>query len=107
MVNIQGEVLERGTNLHWGGLCSSVEVRGIEVRRRSEGEEDCLSVGSCLIRLLLLLQAVIKDFYGENPKESNSFARIISQHHVSRLEKLFTDGEVGVDSLLANMYRPI
>jgi acyl-CoA reductase-like NAD-dependent aldehyde dehydrogenase len=37
---------------------------------------------------------VIKQFYGEDPQQSESFARIISKDHTKRLAKLFEQGKV-------------
>ncbi len=40
------------------------------------------------------LQEVIREFYGENPEESNDFGRIINERHVARLEKLIDSKKV-------------
>eukprot|EP00033_Pygsuia_biforma_P004605 GCRY01005047.1.p1 GENE.GCRY01005047.1~~GCRY01005047.1.p1 ORF type:complete len:455 (+),score=99.85 GCRY01005047.1:207-1571(+) len=47
-------------------------------------------------KLVEAMRAVIAEFYGENPQESESFARIISQRHVQRLQGLIKDPEVTV-----------
>ncbi|EGG16246.1 aldehyde dehydrogenase [Cavenderia fasciculata] len=39
-------------------------------------------------------KVVLKDFYGENIKESPSFARVVSKQHTERLQKLFSCGKV-------------
>ena len=40
------------------------------------------------------IERYIKMFYGENPRNSPDFPRIISKQHVKRLEKLFQYGDV-------------
>ncbi|XP_024032931.1 aldehyde dehydrogenase family 3 member F1 isoform X2 [Morus notabilis] len=41
--------------------------------------------------LIDLLKKIIKRFYGENPKESKSVARIVNKHHFARLRNLLKD----------------
>ena len=36
----------------------------------------------------------LKDFYGENPKESNDLCRIINERHFDRLTKYLEDGDI-------------
>jgi aldehyde dehydrogenase (NAD+) len=44
-------------------------------------------------RLLDKLSQTIKEFYGEDPKQSQDFARIINDRHVARLKQLLDSGE--------------
>ncbi|KAL4612214.1 hypothetical protein ACB092_08G182400 [Castanea dentata] len=41
-----------------------------------------------------LMKSMIKEMFGENPKESHSIARIINKHHLLRLENLLKDPHV-------------
>lgn len=46
--------------------------------------------------LLSELAKTIREFYGDDPKSSPDFARIINERHVQRLAKLLTDGTIVV-----------
>jgi len=39
---------------------------------------------------------VVKEFYGENPKTSDSYGRIINSNHFNRLKALLPSGTVVV-----------
>ena len=41
-----------------------------------------------------LMKSMIKEMFGENPKESHSIARIINKQHLLRLENLLKDPHV-------------
>jgi aldehyde dehydrogenase (NAD+) len=43
---------------------------------------------------LELIRKYISRFYGENPRKSSDFARIINQHHFNRLQGLLEKGDV-------------
>ncbi len=45
-------------------------------------------------RLVDKLRATVKDFYGEDPKKSPDFTRIVNSRHVQRLSKLLGSGDV-------------
>ena len=40
------------------------------------------------------MKSMIKEMFGENPKESHSIARIINKQHLLRLENLLKDPHV-------------
>jgi len=44
--------------------------------------------------LLHLMQLAIRDFFGENPGSSADYSRIVSEHHVARLEQLLRGCEI-------------
>ncbi|MBW4605859.1 MAG: aldehyde dehydrogenase family protein [Hassallia sp. WJT32-NPBG1] len=56
--------------------------------------------------LLNSIKKHIREFYGEEPSKSNSYARIINQRHFYRLSELLKDGEilVGGDTNLEELY---
>jgi acyl-CoA reductase-like NAD-dependent aldehyde dehydrogenase len=45
-------------------------------------------------RLIDKLRATVKEFYGEDPKKSKDFARVVNSRHVQRLSKLLGSGDV-------------
>lgn len=44
--------------------------------------------------LLSNLVAAVRQFYGDDPKQSRDYARIINERHVDRLEKLLSSGAI-------------
>jgi aldehyde dehydrogenase (NAD+) len=44
-------------------------------------------------RLATLLASTVRDFYGDDPKQSPDYARVINGRHLQRLRKLLDDGE--------------
>ncbi len=46
--------------------------------------------------LLERMRATLRDFYGDDPKQSPHYARIVNERHVLRLEKLLGSGETVV-----------
>ena len=52
-----------------------------------------LAVGSVEAPLLGRIASVIREFYGDDPKKSLSYARIVNERHLQRLEKLLGSGE--------------
>jgi len=58
---------------------------------------DYLLVSDKLLEpLTLALKAQIKAMFGEEPKNSKSYGRIINQRHCQRIASYFTDGEIVV-----------
>eukprot|EP01132_Coremiostelium_polycephalum_P004858 gene4858-6054_t len=56
---------------------------------------DYLIVHKSIVQdLIEEFKVVLKEFYGVDPKENTSFARIISKQHTERLQKLFSNGKV-------------
>jgi aldehyde dehydrogenase (NAD+) len=56
--------------------------------------------------LTLVLKAQIKAMFGDDPKTSNSYGRIINQRHCQRIASYFTDGDIveGGESDIENCY---
>jgi len=56
--------------------------------------------------LTLALKSQIKTMFGDDPKTSNSYGRIINQRHCQRIASYFTDGEIvaGGESDIENCY---
>ncbi|MHB8878913.1 MAG: aldehyde dehydrogenase family protein [Myxococcaceae bacterium] len=52
-----------------------------------------LAVAPIEAALLGRIASVIREFYGDDPKQSPSFARIINDRHLQRLSKLLDSGE--------------
>ena len=53
----------------------------------------------CFVFQIELLKKFIKKFYGENPNNSRSIAKIINKHHFERLRNLLKDPGVA-DSIV-------
>ncbi len=47
-------------------------------------------------RLVDKLRATVKEFYGEDPKQSKDLTRVVNRRHVQRLSKLLGSGEVAL-----------
>jgi aldehyde dehydrogenase (NAD+) len=62
--------------------------------------QTCVAPDYCLVshqtkpRLIEALVEVVKEFFGEDPRRSPDFSRIINEHHFKRLTALLGDGEV-------------
>lgn len=60
----------------------------------------CIAIDYILVEkkfaptLVELLKIMIKEFFGENPKESHSMAKIINKQHLLRLKSLLKDPDV-------------
>ena len=46
-----------------------------------------------------LMKSMIKEMFGENPKESHSIARIINKQHLLRLKNLLKDPHVDASTV--------
>ena len=57
-------------------------------------------------KLIAELQSVLTDFYGAEPHDSSSYARIVSDRHFDRLQSMMTSGTpaVGGDSIKEDRY---
>jgi len=56
---------------------------------------DYLLVRKALVEpLSIALKAQIKAMFGEHPKDSKSYGRVINQRHCQRIANYFTDGEI-------------
>ena len=52
-----------------------------------------LAVGSVEAPLLGRIASVLREYYGDDPKQSQSYARIVNERHLLRLQKLLGSGE--------------
>jgi aldehyde dehydrogenase (NAD+) len=62
--------------------------------------QSCTSVDYVLVHqsmedaLVHRLEAAVREFYGDDPKESPDFARIVNERHHQRLSELLSEGEL-------------
>ncbi|XP_072069182.1 aldehyde dehydrogenase family 3 member F1 isoform X4 [Arachis hypogaea] len=64
------------------------------------GGQACIAIDYVLVenqyypKLVELMKLWIKKMFGENPKDSNTIARIVNKQHLSRLKNLLADPEI-------------
>lgn len=95
--------------LELGGKCPVVVDKDVNIevaaRRIAWGKyfnagQTCLAPDYVLVheevapRLLDRLQATIRAFYGEDPKHSADYARVVNDRHFERLRAMLGDGDV-------------
>ncbi len=91
--------------LELGGKCPAIVDRDVAVktaaRRIAWGRfinagQTCVAPDYVLVHndvendLLAALAAAVREFFGQRPRESNDYGRIVSRRHVERLSKLLT-----------------
>lgn len=76
----------------------TVAARRIVLGRFLNAGQTCVAPDYVLVhesvedRLVPLLAATVKDFFGPDPRDSGDFARIVNERHVTRLQGLLTSG---------------